>query len=110
MIIRVFIIGMIVSLCCMQFKVDLLFGDQNLEYQAMYVGTACHSTVYTLDGLLTPWSDENLPELLDSEYLSMIPGVSDEADLFNVTYACGHSEGARFLVTLFLYFSLCCAL
>ena len=94
----------------MQFKVDLLFGDQDVEYQAMYVGTACHSTVYTLDELLTPWSDQNLPELLDPEYLSKIPGVSDEADLFNVTYACGHSEGARFVVALFLYLSLCSVL
>ena len=86
----------------MQFNVDLLFGDLNLEYQATYVGTACHSTVYTLDGLLTPWSDENLPELLDPEYLSMIPGVSDETDLFNVTYACGNSEGARFVFLSFI--------
>jgi len=86
----------------LQFKVDLLFGDQNVEYQATYVGTACHSTVYTLDGLLTPWSDENLPELLEAEKLSRIPEVSDESDLYNVTYSCGQSKGARFCLSLCL--------
>ena len=77
---------------CLQLKLIPEFGDRDLAFDVEYVGTACHSAMYSLRGFVTPWTRESQPSLLSQNDLARIPKVSSDDDLFNLPDICAPSN------------------
>lgn len=74
------------------------FGDRDLAFDVEYVGSACHSTMYSLRGFVTPWTREAQPSLLSQNDLARIPKISSDDDLFNMVDICAPSNVRSFFL------------
>lgn len=77
------------------------FGDRDLAFDVEYIGSACHSTMYSLRGFVTPWTREAQPSLLSQNDLARIPKISSDDALFNMDDICAP-------INVRLYFFLLC--
>ena len=72
----------------MQLQLTPEFGNRNVTYEATYVGTVCHSTIYSLSGSMNAWDRDTEPFILGQDDLTRIPKVSSDEDLFIVEDFC----------------------
>lgn len=82
------------------------FGDRDLAFDVEYIGSACHSTMYSLRGFVTPWTREAQPSLLSQNDLARIPKISSDDALFNMDDICAPSNvpvRLYFLLALFFF-------